>query len=241
MFGVVLFGTTFLLPQFTQRLLGYPAYQSGMVLAPRALSLFVLMPVAGWALKRFDARLLVLVGLATLAWAYYGLAQLSLQVSIWNLVPLLLLLGAGMPFMFVTLTTVSLSTIAPEDSTDASSLYTLTRTVGGNIGYALMAALIADYTQIHRAHLAANVSALSPTFRGFYQQAAAGLMHHGYTAPDASMRAYAVADAMVNQQAAMMAYNTASLWMCFLALLTVPLVFLLPGKTAGRAAPALEG
>ncbi|MEJ2040039.1 MAG: DHA2 family efflux MFS transporter permease subunit, partial [Desulfosarcinaceae bacterium] len=34
-FGISLFGTTFILPQFTQNLLGYPAFQAGLVLAPR--------------------------------------------------------------------------------------------------------------------------------------------------------------------------------------------------------------
>src|SRR6266571_4814466 len=44
-FGLVLFGTTFSLPQLTQQLLHYPAYQAGLVLMPRSLTLFLLMPL----------------------------------------------------------------------------------------------------------------------------------------------------------------------------------------------------
>ena len=61
------------------------------------------------------------------------------QIACWILVSILLLMGIGMPFMFVTLSTLSLSTIARADMTDASSIYTLARRIGGNIGYALVA------------------------------------------------------------------------------------------------------
>ena len=243
-FGVALFGTTFIIPQFTQQVLGYPAYQSGMVLLPRAISLFVLMPVAGWMLRYVDGRLMVTAGLMTLGVSYYLLGQLSLTVGFWNFVPILLVLGAGMPFIFVTLTTVSLSTIAPEDSTDASSIYTLARTIGGNVGYALMATLIADYTQIHRTHLVNNVSRLNPSFLALHQGATADLIRQGFTTPDASQRAYALVNQMVNQQAEMMAYNTSSLWMGILLLLCVPMVFMLPGRghhETGRGGAMLEG
>ena len=52
-------------------------------------------------------------------------------------------MGIGMPFLFVTMTAISLSSIAKKDMTEASSIYTMTRAVGGNIGYALVATLIA--------------------------------------------------------------------------------------------------
>src|ERR1035437_4362 len=47
LFGVALYGTTFILPQFTQRLLNYPAYQAGLVLMPRAVALMCVLPLVG--------------------------------------------------------------------------------------------------------------------------------------------------------------------------------------------------
>jgi len=234
-FGVALMGTTFILPQFTQTLLGYPAFQSGMVLVPRALSLFVLMPVAGWLFRFLDARLMVLIGIGMLFWSYHDLARLSLDVGYWNLVPMLVILGAGMPFMFVTLTATSLSTIRPQDMTDASSLYTLTRLVGGNIGYALTATLVADFGQIHRADLVKNISGLNIAFQTFHGGAVSGLVRQGFDPVGAQNAANAVANALVNRQAAMLAYNDTSWWMGAMFLVLVPLLLLLPGKPrAGR-------
>src|SRR5262249_35308828 len=62
LFGVAFYGTTFLLPQFTQRLLGYPAYQAGLVLLPRAITLFLGMPIVGWLYNHVDPRLMIAAG-----------------------------------------------------------------------------------------------------------------------------------------------------------------------------------
>jgi DHA2 family multidrug resistance protein len=229
-FGISLIGTAFILPQFTQNLLGYPAYQSGLVVMPRALSLFVLMPLAGWLLTYVDSRILINFGILVMFWAYYKLAQLNLQVGYWNLVPALLVLGAGMAFMFPTMTSTSLSRIQKKDMTHATSIYTLTRLVGGNIGYAVIATLVANYTQTHRAFLVKNVTALNPVFTAFHNEISAGFVHQGMTPHTASMAASAAANYGINQQATLMAYNGTEFILGIILLFIIPLVFLLPGK-----------
>src|SRR2546428_6472406 len=99
LFGVVLFGTTFSLPQLTQRLLRYPAYQAGLVLLPRAITLFLFMPVAGWLIKFVDPRLLIAVGIGLTYLAFHQLAHLSLNVGVWNLVPIMVIMRARLPCM----------------------------------------------------------------------------------------------------------------------------------------------
>jgi DHA2 family multidrug resistance protein len=229
-FGVALLGTTFILPQLTQSLLGYPAYQSGLVLMPRAATLFILMPVAGYLMKYVDARIMILTGIALMVWAYYDMARLSLSVGFWNLVPLLSMLGVGMAFMFVTMASTSLSTIERKDMTHATSLFTLTRLIGGNIGYAVVATLVANYTQIHRANLVKNISELNPAWLTFHSNAAAGITTYGQDPVSASQTANAVGNFLVNQQSAIMAYNDTSFITGLMFILIVPLVFLLPGR-----------
>ena len=229
-FGIALIGTTFILPQFTQNLLGYPAYQSGLVIMPRALSLLILLPVAGYLLKYVDSRILIFTGIAVMLWAYYGLARLSLQVGYWNLVPVLLLLGAGMAFMFPTMTSTSLSRIQRKNMTHATSLYTLTRLVGGNVGYAVIATLVADYTQMHRAYLVKNVSALNPIYAAFHKDVSAGFVQYGLEPHTASQTASAAVNFGINQQATLMAYNDTEIILGMTLLLIIPLVFLLPGR-----------
>jgi len=175
LFGVVLFGTTFSLPQLTQRLLRYPAYQAGLVLLPRAITLFLAMPLVGWLFNYVDARLLIAVGIGLTYLAFHQLAHLSLNVGFWNLVPIMLIMGAGLPCMFVTLSTTSLSTVRREDMTAATSLYTLARRVGGNLGYALVATLVERFSVIHQAHLSAHMSNLNSAYSSYYATLAARL------------------------------------------------------------------
>jgi MFS transporter, DHA2 family, multidrug resistance protein len=231
-FGVALFGTTFILPQFTQKLLGYPAYEAGLVLAPRAFMLVIFMPVAGRLYRHFDARVLMLAGIGIIFWSYYGLAQLSLEVGFWNLVPTLLIMGIGMPVMFVTLSTVSLSTVPHPDMTDASSLYTLARRVGGNIGYALAATLVARGEQIHRVHLVSHITASSSSLAAFSKGAAALLGSSGMSPAAVPQASLALASTMINRQATMLAYNDASWVFGLLFLSTIPLALLLPKRSA---------
>ncbi len=240
-FGIALYGTTFILPQFTQNLLGYPAFQAGLVLFPRVITLFMLMPIAGWLYNKVDPRAMVVFGVLVIVWSYYDLAGLSLDVGFWNLVPMLLLMGVGMPFMFVTLSTVSLSTIRRRDMTDASSLYTLSRRIGGNIGYALAATLITRRTAFHRLHLVSNVTPFSDA----YAQIKSGIQSYvagRAGAPYAAQRALGMVEGMVQRQARMLAYNDVSWVMGVMFLLVLPLIFLLPGrkKLQAKARAVLE-
>ena len=145
-------------------------------------------------------------------------------------------MGAGMPFIFVTLTTVSLSNVPKAAMTDASSLYTLTRTVGGNVGYALVATLVANGTQAHRALLVQHVNPANPAYQQFHAGAAAGLVSRGLDPVAAGHTADAIANGIINQQSAMLAYNSTSLTLGILMLAIVPLLLLLPDRKHQLAA-----
>jgi DHA2 family multidrug resistance protein len=240
-FGIALFGTTFILPQFTQELLGYPAFQAGLILAPRAVMLLICMPIVGRLYRHLDARVLVVFGILVTCWSYYDLARLSLEAGFWNLVPTLLIMGIGMPFMFVTLTTLSLSTIPRADMTDASSLYTLARRIGGNIGYALVATLVARGQQIHRVQLVAHITPYNSNLADF-QRHAAGLLDHAGLNPAAVQQAgQALLNFLVNRQASMMAYNDVSWILGLLFLATIPLALILPSRRRIARQQATQG
>ncbi len=229
-FGVALFGTTFILPQFTQELLGYTAFKAGLALAPRALMLLMFMPIAGALYRRFDPRLLVFTGICIIVFSYYDLSRLELAAGFWNFVPALLIMGVGIPFMFVSMSTIALSTVRRINMTDASSLYTLARSVGGNIGYALTATLVARGVQIHRSILVSHVSIFDPAYVEFSRSVSSFLSHAGVGAAAAPGVSLALADSIVNRQAAMMAYNDVSMVFGILFLATVPLLFILPNR-----------
>jgi DHA2 family multidrug resistance protein len=236
LFGVVLFGTTFSLPQLTQRLLRYPAYQAGLVLLPRAITLFLFMPVTGWLIKYVDPRLLIAVGIGLTYLAFHQLAHLSLNVGFWNLVPIMLIMGAGLPCMFVTLSTTSLSTVRREEMTAATSLYTVARRVGGNLGYALVATLVERFSVIHQSHLSTHISNLNSAYSSYYATLAARLARQTGDPVAAQGKALALVDNLVHRQAAILAYNDLAWLFGIMFLATLPLLFFLPRRQKAQAA-----
>jgi len=163
--GFALFGSSFLLPQLTQELLHYPAYQAGLVLMPRALTMLLAMPIVGRLYNLVSPRTMIGAGVVLLAYAYWRLGHFTLYVGFWSFLPILVMSGIGMGASMVTLSTVSLSTIPRHAMTAASSLYTLTRREAGNVAYAALATLVARREQFHRSDLVDSISATNPAFR----------------------------------------------------------------------------
>jgi len=150
-------------------------------------------------------------------------------------------MGIGMPFMFVTLTTLSLSTIPRVDMTNASSLYTLSRRIGGNIGYALVATLVARGQQIHRVQLVSHITPYNSNLADF-QRLAAGLLDHAGLNPAAVQHTVqALLNALVKRQASMMAYNDVSWILGLLFLATIPLALILPSRRRIARQQAAQG
>lgn len=61
--GMGLYSSLFLLPMFLQQLLGYPAYDSGLIIMPRALAMAIAMPVGGHLYNRIGPKPLIITGL----------------------------------------------------------------------------------------------------------------------------------------------------------------------------------
>jgi len=227
-FGVALYGTTFILPQFTQQLLGYPAFQAGLILMPRAVTLFFVLPLVGRLFNFIDSRVMMVIGIVIVSISYWQLGHLSLNASDISIIPILILMGIGMPFMFVTLTTVAVSTIPKEEMTSASGIYNLFQQVGGNIGYAMVVTVIERQSQVHHAYLAEYISQLNKNFMVFSQRAQAFIVHQGGASVQIKPKLLALSQSMVNRQADMMAYNDASIALMVMFIVILPLVIFFP-------------
>lgn len=222
--GFALFGTSFLVPQLTEELLDYPAFQAGLVLLPRALMMIAVMPLVGQLYNRISPRFTVTFGLVLLIWAYWQLSHFALTITFWSFVPVFLLSGAGMGGAMVTLSTVALSSIQRENMTGASSLYTLLRREAGNISYALMATILSRRTQTHHAYLAANIQPMNPAFRQYRSD----LSQQGLSFQPWAHQGLSVISTTVYRQARMMAYDDTFFLLVILLGAVLPLVLLLP-------------
>jgi DHA2 family multidrug resistance protein len=209
-----------------------------MVLLPRAIAMFLMMPVAGRLYNYVSPRILVTGGLLAVASSQWWLGHIALDAGFWTIAMPLVLLGGGLSMPMVTLSTVSLSSMPRAEMTSASSLYTLTRRVAGNVAYAVLATLIDRRTQFHRTRLVEGVTGLDPNYLrssvGFTRQ----LMHFGYNSAATSDRSLAMVNALVNRQSTMMAYNDVNWLVAIMALAVLPFVLLLPRRRPDHARAA---
>lgn len=226
-FGIVMFGVSFILPQFLQNLLGYTPIDAGMVLFPRGVVLFLILPLVGRLYNYVDPRLLICTGIGLAIYSLTGLASLSLDADFWSLLYPLIFLGLGMPFVFITMSTVSLSSVSPADATAAAGIFNLARRVGGNIGFAMLATLIERRSAFHRVTLVSHVNDLNEPFLQYKAALEAKLISQQVDAYSASIKALGLIDNLVNKHATMLAYNDAYWFLVVLFALTLPLIWVL--------------
>src|SRR5262245_38828085 len=139
MLGFVLYGSLVLLPVMLQTVLGYPAIEAGIAMAPRGLGSFIAMPIVGFLTAKVDPRKLLTVGLVGGATSLFALGSINLQVGYWDIFWPQFVQGLSMGLVFVPLTTITMSLIAREEMGNATSLFNLMRNLGGSVGIAAIA------------------------------------------------------------------------------------------------------
>ena len=143
MLGFVLYGSLLLLPIFLQTMLGYPALNAGIAMAPRGLGSFLMMPLVGTVLGRFDPRKVLAAGLVGASWTLYQLSNLNLNAGYWDIFWPQFVQGAALALLFVPLTTATMDPIPKEEMGNATSMFNLMRNLGGGFGIAAATTTVA--------------------------------------------------------------------------------------------------
>ncbi len=238
--GVVLFGVLIMLPLFLQTMLGYDTTQSGIALMPRALTMVLMMPVAGALYNRLGVHVMVPTGLLMGALAGFIMGRFTLDTGPVEILIPQVIQGFGFAFLWVPLATAALATIPRPLMQSATGLYNLIWQLGGSIGTALVITLFDRRLTTASAHLVQYASPYNPTFMRWWQTFEAGFMARGIDTSTAHRQALAVLHALISQQAGVIAYEYVFTLMGAGMLLCLPLVLLLRTRTrtAGETLPA---
>jgi DHA2 family multidrug resistance protein len=156
------YASMLLLALYTQKLLGYDAWSSGAVLAPGGVGNLISLVIAGRLVARMDQRLLLGFGCLVNGLALYWMSHLTLTVDYWSLVWPRFVQGFGMGFLFLPLTTLSISTIPRAQLPNATAAFNLIRNMGGSIGVAMATTLLVRRSQYHQATLVGHVDVWDP-------------------------------------------------------------------------------
>jgi DHA2 family multidrug resistance protein len=239
--GFVLYGSLVLLPLFMQTLLGWTAIAAGIWTSPRAVAAAIFMPLVGYLLGRgWDARLMVIYGFVVASMAFFGYSHMSLQSGTWDIFLHQINQGAGMAFVFVPLTTVTMDPIPKAETGYATSLYSVMRNIGSSIGVSFVTTWVARRSQFHQSILAAHVTRYDLRSQQFLGLARGLFFHQGFDWSTAGRRGLGVLYSMLRQQAALISFIEVFRIMGFLFLATVPLVLLMRRARHQRRAPAAD-
>ena len=236
--GFVLYGSLLLVPIFLQTLLGYPALNAGIAMAPRGLGSFLMMPLVGTVMSKFDPRKVLAVGLVGASWSLYSLSRLNLQAGYWDIFWPQFIQGAALAMLFVPLTTATMDPIPKEEMGNATSMFNLMRNLGGSFGIAAATTYLFRRTQFHTNQLGAHVTEFSPAARAMSKGLAATMMARGSDPYLAGRQAYVATWGLIERQASMLSFVDTFLAMALVFLLVLPLLFAMkrPKSRGGGAA-----
>ncbi|RYG25972.1 DHA2 family efflux MFS transporter permease subunit [bacterium] len=239
--GFGLYGGVYILPLFTQTILGFTPTATGLVLMPGGIATGATALVCGAMLNgpkggRVDPRMLIFIGVAIFVYAMWDLAHLSVAAGADDVRVPLILRGLALGFLFAPINNVAYGNIDPRQAQQAAGLINLSRQLGGSFGIAVLGFYLTNQIHLQRASLVEHTYTGNPLLVERMNAMTAGFQARGMSHEVAQKAAQVALDGSINRQASMLAYNQC--WMLILIAFAVasPAVFLLR-KPKAKAAP----
>jgi DHA2 family multidrug resistance protein len=234
MLGFALYGSVFILPVFLQSVLQMTAWQTGKIILPGALASAMTMAVVGRNAGRLDARYTVVLG--TMLY-FASMWQMSLSTAasgtgdfFWPLI----LRGIGLGLIFVPLTNATIADLDSKNLAQGTGMFNLFRQLGGSLGIAIMATMLAHLRSIERSNLVQHVVAGDPATTAQLGAITRGVMARGVQPAMARDVATALLDRQVELQASILAFGRIYLYSGLALVAALPLLFLFKtGKAVG--------
>ncbi len=227
MLGLVLYGSTALLPIFLQTMMGYTALLSGLVLSPGGILVVILLPVVGKLLTHIESRWLVVFGLAILALSLFHMASFNLDVDFRTAMTARIYQSAGMAFLFVPINVMAFYFIPKEKINNATGIINLARNIGGSVGIAGVVTMLARRTQYHQAVLVSHMTPLDPAYRAMLGGAGQMLAARGSDPVLAAHQAQGLAYGVLMRHSTMLAFLDDFWLMAVVILAVIPFMFLM--------------
>ena len=241
--GFGLFGSTFIVPLYTQGILGWDAFQSGMLMIPSTLMVAFMMPIIGQMIQRgVSQKYLIATGMVI--FFLYSLMTYKImtpQTSADDFFWPLMVRGVGLGLLSVPISTMALSTLKGIEIGQGAAFSGMMRQLGGSFGVALISTYLTRDIITHRGDLVTHLNIYDPAVQSHVQGLAAGLQAKGMP-PDVALKsAYQMMDGSVSLQATILSYMDIFLYVGILFLVCVPVVLLFIKRSKSKMSLAEAG
>jgi DHA2 family multidrug resistance protein len=237
--GIALYGSVFVLPIYLTRIQGYNAEQIGMVLAWTGIPQLLLIPLVPRLMKRFDVRLLIVVGFALFAASNFMNVHMTGDYASDQLFWPNIVRAIGQALVFTPLSAIATAGIEQENAGSASALFNMMRNLGGAVGIAALQTFLTKREQFHSNILTNSVSVFEDATRDRVARMTAYFMSHGVSDQAVATHKAVIAIALkLRKQANIMAFSD-TFYLLGVALVVALLASLLlkkPGHLSGGGA-----
>ncbi|QJQ33003.1 DHA2 family efflux MFS transporter permease subunit [Sphingomonas lacunae] len=215
--GMVMIAISALLPPMLQGIYGYSVLDTGLILAPRGVGVLISMFIASRLVTVIGPRWLIAIGFAICAYSLWMSTGWTIEMGWEPFVIVGLIQGLGTGLCFMPLNVIAFATLPPAYRTDGAGLLNLFRSIGASASISLITTLL--YRNMQQSHADIG-TALTP-----FNTPGVDLSSIDRLGPvgDGALTAL---NAMVTQQAAMIAYLDDFWLLTWLVALCVPLIFL---------------
>lgn len=166
--GFALYSSSALLPMMVQQNFGYDATLSGLVLSPSGLSSLMMMPIVGKVVNIVPAKYLIAFGMALNAGGMWLTGFITPQTDYTTFTLVRIAQTLGLPFLFVSASTLAFSQISPQKSNNASAIISLMRNLGGSIGISLVTNYLIHHQQVEQNILAQHLVTTNPGYQAAF-------------------------------------------------------------------------
>jgi EmrB/QacA subfamily drug resistance transporter len=148
-YGMALFGSTYLVPVFMQIGLKLPPSQAGAVLLPAGIVLAFVLPVAGRLADRFPFNKLVALGVALLTASFWLMALVGLGTSLWIITAFAIVGRIGLGLVLPSLNLGAVRRLPMTQISHGSSTINFLRQLGGAVGVSLAGIVLEWRLKVH--------------------------------------------------------------------------------------------
>jgi MFS transporter, DHA2 family, multidrug resistance protein len=225
--GAILLATTQFLPLLVQQDFGYTATWAGLVLSPGGLVTMAMMFVVGNLAAKVQPKYLIIAGALVIALAMYDMTNVYGDLGFWFMARSRMLLGVGLPLIFVPIMAASYDGIPPSKTDQASALINAARNTGGSIGVSVVSNVLTHREQFHQNRLVEQIVPSSTQYQDTLQQVTSFFTSHGSSLAQAHDQAIQWIGAQVQAQASFLGYMDAFWVLMLISLAAVPLALTL--------------
>jgi DHA2 family multidrug resistance protein len=205
--GMGLYGASFLLPLYLGQIAGYTPMQIGIVIMWSGLPQLLVMPLAAALSSKVDNRILCSIGLLLFGVSCLMNAHMDFTTGYDQLLWSQVVRSLGVPFIMLTLSNFAMQGISPQDTSSASSLFNMTRNLGGSVGIAMLATALTKREHFHSARLGESISSYAAPTQQRLEQMTQAFVANGVEPVTAASQALAALDRIVRRESYIMAYN----------------------------------